>query len=144
MIRVLPALVAAFAATAQPIGPHPENPRYFLFQGKPTVLVTSGEHYGAVLNRDFDFIRYLDTLRADRLNLTPTFSGTYREVPGNFAIASNTLAPAPGAYLAPWLQQNGRFDLTRWDERYFERLRRFVSAAAERGIVVELVLFCPF
>ena len=144
MIRVLLLFVAASAATAQPIRPHPENPRYFLFQGKPTVLVTSGEHYGAVLNRDFDFVRYLDTLRADGLNLTRTFSGTYREVPGNFAITSNSLAPAAGAYLAPWLQQNGKFDLTRWDERYFERLRRFVAAAAERGIVVELVLFCPF
>jgi hypothetical protein len=49
--------VAAFGVTAQPIRPHPENPRYFLFQGKPTVLVTSGEHYGAVLNREFDFVR---------------------------------------------------------------------------------------
>lgn len=41
---------------------HPDNPRYFLFRGRPTVVVTSGEHYGAVLNLDFDFRRYLDTL----------------------------------------------------------------------------------
>src|SRR3954464_15535977 len=109
MIRAAVFLVAALAAApAEPIRPPPENPRFFLFQSKPTVLVTSGEHYGAVLNRDFDFVRYLDTLRADGLNLTRTFSGTYREVPGDFAIASNTLAPAPGAYLAPWLQQNGK------------------------------------
>ena len=40
---------------------HPENPHYFLFGGKPTVLITSGEHYGAVLNREFDYKRYLDT-----------------------------------------------------------------------------------
>lgn len=144
MLRAFLLVVEAVAATAQPIRPHPDNPRYFVFQGKPTVLVTSGEHYGAVLNRDFDFIRYLDTLKADGLNLTRTFSGAYREVPGNFAIASNTLAPAAGAYLAPWLQRDGKFDLNSWDARYFERLRRFVSAAAERGIVVELVLFCPF
>ena len=32
---------------------HPENPHYFLFRGKPTVLVASGEHYGAVLNQDW-------------------------------------------------------------------------------------------
>src|SRR3954462_783043 len=127
MIRVVLLLLTVLTATAQPVQPHPDNPRYFLFHGKPTVLVTSGEHYGAVLNRDFDFLRYLDTLRADRLNLTRIFSGTYREVPGDFAIASNNLAPAPGAYLAPWFQQNGKFDLTRWDDRYFERLRRFVS-----------------
>lgn len=144
MIRVILLSLGAIAAFAQPIRPHPENPRYLLFQGKPTVLVTSGEHYGAVLNRDFDFIRYLNTLRAAGLNLTRTFSGAYREVPGNFSIASNTLAPTPAAYLAPWPLQNGKFDLSQWDERYFERLRRFVAAAAERRIIVELVLFCPF
>jgi hypothetical protein len=43
------ALAAAAFASAQPISLHPENPDYFLFQGKPAVLVTSGEHYGAVL-----------------------------------------------------------------------------------------------
>ncbi len=29
-------------------------------------------------------------------NLTRTFSGTYREIPGSFKIPANTLAPAPG------------------------------------------------
>jgi hypothetical protein len=47
------------------------------FRGKPTALVTSGEHYGAVLNLDFDYAKYLDTLSADGLNLTRTFSGSY-------------------------------------------------------------------
>lgn len=143
MIRVLFALCSVLAVFGQPIRPHPENPRYFLYQGKPTVLVTSGEHYGAVLNREFDYVRYLDTLRADRLNLTRTFSGTYREVAGNFKIASNVLAPGPGKFLAPWAQVDGKFDLTQWDAEYFARLRSFVAAAGERGIVVELVLFCP-
>src|SRR5712692_11481361 len=73
---------------------HPQNPHYFLFRGKPTVLVTSGEHYGAVLNLDFDFVKYLDTLQADKLNLTRTFSGAYYEPAGAFNIRSNTLAPA--------------------------------------------------
>src|SRR4051794_8226962 len=137
------AMILASAAWSQPVGLHPESPRYFLFEGRPTVLITSGEHYGAVLNRDFDYVRYLDTLRADRLNLTRTFSGSYREVAGNFGIASNTLAPAPGKFLAPWPQSDGKFDLTKWDDEYFTRLKDFVAQAAKRGVVVELVLFCP-
>ncbi len=136
-------LLAALALSAQPLRLHPENPHYFLFAGKPTVLITSGEHYGAVLNKDFDYMRYLDTLRANRLNLTRTFSGSYRELPGNFKIASNTLAPAPGKFLAPWLQRDGKFDLTKWDDAYFSRLKDFVAYAARSGVVVELVLFCP-
>ena len=107
------------------------------------MLVTSGEHSGAVLNQEFDYARYLDTLRRDRLNLTRVFSGSYREVAGNFAISSNTLAPAPGKFLAPWRQIDGKFDLTKWDDAYFERLKDFLAYAGRSGVVVELVLFCP-
>ena len=39
----------------EPIKLHPENPHYFEFRGQPTVLVTAGEHYGAVMNLDFDY-----------------------------------------------------------------------------------------
>ncbi len=41
--------------TNPPLSLHPENPHYFLFRGKPTVLIGSTEHYGAVLNKDFDY-----------------------------------------------------------------------------------------
>ena len=42
-----------------PIRLHPENPKCFEFRGKPLVLVTATEHYGAVMNRPFRFERYL-------------------------------------------------------------------------------------
>jgi hypothetical protein len=145
-------VLAAPAASYPPLALHPENPRYFLFRGKPTVLVTSGEHYGAVLNLDFDYVRYLDALAADGLNHTRLFSGTYREVPSSFAITDNTLAPKPGRYVAPWARSTEpgdfdggmRFDLGRWDESYFRRLKDFVAEARKRGVVVEVNLFCPF
>ena len=77
------ALLGAFlvlpALAARPLALHPDNPHYFLLRGKPTVLITSGEHYGAVLNLDFDFAKYLDTLARDGLNLTRTFAGAYCE-----------------------------------------------------------------
>ena len=138
--------------SAQPIRLHPDNPHYFSYQGKPTVLITSGEHYGAVLNLDFDFITYLNTLQKDGLNLTRTFTGAYREAPGDFGIEHNTMAPETGRFVCPWprSEQAGyalggnTFDLSRWDEAYFNRLKEFVGAAEQRGIIVELALFCPF
>src|SRR6266550_2333208 len=125
---------------------HPRNPHCFLFRGKPTVLITSGEHYGAVLNLDFDYVKYLDTLAKDGLNLTRTFAGAYCEPPGAFNIASNTLAPSPNRFICPWARSdrpgyaNGgnKFDLTKWDEAYFKRLKAFVAMADKRGIVAEL------
>ena len=69
---------------SKPIALHPDNPHYFLFRGKPTALITSGEHYGAVLNLDFDYFRYLNELQARGFNLTRVSSGAYREVAGSF------------------------------------------------------------
>jgi len=137
---------------SSPLALHPDNPHYFLYHGKPTVLVTSAEHYGAVLNLDFDYEKYLDTLSRDRLNLTRTFVGSYVEPVGAFNIASNTLAPLPGRFICPWARSitpgyaNGgnKFDLEKWDDAYFKRLRDFVAYAEKRGVIVEVNLFCPF
>src|SRR5436189_5010414 len=80
---------------------HPRNPHYFLFRGKPTVLITSGEHYGAVLNLDFDYVKYLDTLAQDGLNNTRSFAGPYVEPLAALNIARNTSAPAAGRFICP-------------------------------------------
>ena len=136
----------------KPIGLHPENPHYFIYKNKPTILVTSGEHYGAVLNLDFDFVTYLDALSRDSLNLTRIFSGAYLEPKGAFKIERNTLAPARGRFISPWqrsetaghIDGGNKFDLTRWNEDYFTRLKDFMSEAEKRNVVVELAFFCPF
>lgn len=140
------------ASAPEPITLHPDNPHYFLFRGKPTVLITSAEHYGAVLNLDFDYRKYLDTLAEDGLNNTRTFSGAYVEPLGAFQIARNTLAPDKDRFITPWARSdtpgypNGgnKFDLTKWNADYFKRLKDFVAYAGRRGVVVEYTFFCPF
>jgi hypothetical protein len=140
------------AVAAEALARHPENPSCLVFRGRATVLVGSGEHYGAVLNPEFDQRKYLDTLAGDGLDLTRLFVGTYYEKPGDFGIRANTLAPAPGRALVPWARSaspgaadgGAKFDLARWDPAYFERLRSFVTEAGRRGIVVEVVLFSSY
>ncbi|MCP4613479.1 MAG: hypothetical protein GY845_32710 [Planctomycetes bacterium] len=140
------------AKRIKPIQLHPDNPHYFLWRGKPTVLITSGEHYGAVLNRAFNYKKYFKTLESYGFNLTRTFTGAYCEPIGAFKIQNNTLAPAKDKLICPWTRSktsgysNGgnKFDLTKWNSAYFKRLRNFVREAGKRGVVVELVLFCPF
>lgn len=130
---------------------HPDNPHYFLWRGEPTVIVTSGEHYGALLNLDFDYRRYLDTLHRDRLNGTRVFVGSYVEGDEAFNIAGNTLNPARGRFIAPWARSaepgyadgGNKFDLTRWNEAYFRRLRDLVTYAGQRDVIVEMNLFSP-
>lgn len=151
LVSAFALLATALPAAEKPIALAPQNPHYFVWRGKPTILVTSGEHYGAVLNLDFDYTAYLDTLAADGLNHTRLFAGTYREIPGSFNITDNTLAPAGPRFTCPWARSDrsgnfdggNRFDLTRWDPAYFGRLRQFMTVAREHGVVVELNLFCP-
>ena len=134
-----------------PIALHPNNPHYFIWRGEPTILITSGEHYGALLNLDFDYVKYFDELQSKGLNHTRTFSGAYRELPSSFGITDNPLAPKPNRYVCPWIRSDrpgyydggNKFDLTKWDPAYFERLRDFMLHAQKRGVVVEFTLFCP-
>ena len=37
-----------------------------------------------------------------------------------------------------------KFDLSKWDDEYFTRLKDFMGEAEKRKIIVELALFCPF
>jgi hypothetical protein len=139
------------AEAAEAIRLHPENGRYFLWRGKPAVLVTSAEHYGALLNLDFDYRKYLETLAAEGMNYTRVFSGAYVEPEGAFNITRNTLAPAPHRFISPWPRSdqtgyaNGgnKFDLDKWDPAYFARLKDLAGHAAKLGVVVEMTLFCP-
>lgn len=146
------AVLTTFTLSAQPLVLHPENPHYFVFRGKPSIIITSGEHYGAVLNLDFDYAKYLETLAADGLNNTRTFTGAYVEPQGAFNIARNTLAPGRDKFITPFARSstpgypNGgnKFDLSKWDEKYFSRLKDFLTEADKRGVIVEMNLFCPF
>ena len=131
VILLWAAVQAAGQPSSQvPLRLHPDNGHYLQFRGRPTVLITSGEHYGAVLNLDFDYLAYLDELRENGLNLTRTFSGTYREVAASFGITDNTLAPA--RYLAPWARSSvpgaadggNQFDLGKFDPAYLLRPSR--------------------
>lgn len=136
-----------------PIQLHTKNPHYFLFRGKAVALITSGEHYGAVLNGDFDNKKYLMTLAADGLNYTRIFGGIYVEVPGkSFGIQRNDLAPLPGRFISPWMRSEApgyagggnKFDLTRWNPEYFARYKQYLADASKLGIVVEISLFSSY
>jgi|TARA_R110000744_G_scaffold90708_1_gene176190 hypothetical protein len=126
---------------------HPENSNYLLYQGKPTILVTSGEHYGAVMNADFDYEKYLEALQNAQLNYTRIFIGPYSEMDDTtFGISNNTMNPKPKSWLTPWAKNpsSDKYDLSRWNDVFFERLKAFVSSARNKGIVVEITMFTSY
>jgi len=135
--------------SAQPVRLHPDNSHYFEYNGKPRVFITSAEHYGAVLNQDFDYKKYLKTLHEEGMDYTRIFTGVYVENAASFGIEKNTLAPLEDKVITPWARSsepgyiNGgnKFDLEKWNPRYFERLHDFVATAEKYDIIVEVTFF---
>jgi hypothetical protein len=138
----------AISLSAQPIKLHPENPHYYLFHGQPTILITSAEHYGGVVNKDFDYVAYFDGLKAYGLNYTRIYPGYLFEPMGKF-MKGNTLGAKPISLILPWARSQkpgyalggNLFDLDQWNPEYFARLKDFIVKAAARGIVVEICFY---
>src|SRR5215204_1930415 len=126
---------------------HPENPKLFEFRGKPLALITATEHYGAVINRPFDFAQYLADAAEKRITLTRLFT-LFRELQTPINPYS-TCKPETPDLITPFLRSGpGRaldselkFDLDQPNPEFYARLHHFLALAAEVGVVVELVLF---
>jgi len=135
------------ASSDRPITLHPENPKYFLFRGKPLVLIAASEHYGSVVNRRFDFLKYLEEAADKKQTVTRTFL-LYRELqaPRN---PYSPVKPDSPDFITPWPRtgpgkaMDGEliYDLDQWNPEYFDRLHAFISAASKLGIVIELTVF---
>ena len=125
----------------------PDNPKYLLFRGKPLTLVSASEHYGSVINRPFDYEKYLDDAVAHKITMTRTFL-LYREMQ-SARNPSSPCKPESPDYIAPFVRKGpGKamdgepvYDLDAWNPEYFERLHKFLDAASKRRIIVELTVF---
>jgi hypothetical protein len=131
----------------QPIRIHPDNPKTFLFRGEAFPLVTATEHYGAVMNRPFDYARYLDDAALHGMTLTRLFV-LFRELQTAINPYS-TCKPESPDYIAPFARtgpgkaRDGepQYDLDAPNPEFYQRLDEFVGLADAHGIVVEIVLF---
>jgi len=150
IVCVLFLCLGNYTVLAQPVSLSPVNPHYLEYKGNPILIVSSGEHYGSIINPAFDYIKYLNTMQKDSMNYTRLFTGSmYWELAGDFSISNNTLAPAQGTALAPWKRSdaagnaNGgnKFDLDQWNDAYFDRFKSVVEEAQKRNIIVEVTLF---
>ncbi len=126
---------------------HPSNPKVLEYRGVPRMLVCATEHYGAVINRPFRFERYLEAAAEGSQTLTRLFL-LFRELQSDRNPYS-TAKPESPDFVAPFvrtgpgaaLDGEPRYDLSRWNPEYFDRLHRFLTLARGLGIMVEVTLF---
>jgi hypothetical protein len=133
--------------SGEPFSIHPENSKYFIFRGKPRVLIAATEHYGSIINRRFDFARYLADAADKKQTVTRTFL-LYREQQTSRNPYSPLKAESPD-FVTPYprtgpgkaMDGEPKYDLDKWNPEYFDRLHRFLSLASDLGIVAELTVF---
>jgi hypothetical protein len=129
------------------LGRHGCNSKIFEYKGKPLVLLCGTEHYGAVMNRPFDFKKYVSECVDKKQNYTRLFL-LFREL----QCANNpysTCKPESPDYVAPYrrtgpgLACDGlpKYDLKQWDDEFFERLHAYLALCEQNDIIVEVTLF---
>ena len=131
---------------------HPDNPRYFAdTTGKPVYL--TGSHVWNNLQdmepgeepARFDWDTYLDFLQRLNHNFVRLWHWdlTILAAPQYGRAQPLIVTPHPWPRLGPGraLDAGPRFDLQRFDEAYFQRLRDRAKQARERGVYVSIMLF---
>jgi hypothetical protein len=149
------------AEAAGPLRAHPTNPLYFTdgtknADGSLKVVFLTGTHTWNNLvdmgrndpPEAFDFDAYLDFLTRHGHNFIRlwTWDSVSWDTRANGALGKefvHHVAPLPWARTGPGLarDERPRFDLTKFDPRYFERLRARAMAASRRGIYMSVMLF---
>ena len=136
-------------------GSIPKNPRYFA-DGSGRAIYLTGSHTWSNLQDQgpkdpptpFDYGRYLDFLRERNHNVIRLWAWEQaRWAPWSDGKGQNPsdwfISPNPYARTGPGKALDGKpkFDLEKWDDAYFDRLRSRVRQAGERGIYVSVMLF---
>jgi hypothetical protein len=151
----LPARAQERRGEMGPLRVHPQNPRYFA-DGSGRAVFLTGSHTWSNLQdqgpkdppKPFDYEAYLDFLRERDHNVIRLWAWEQaRWAPWSDGKGPNPsdwfISPNPYARTGPGMALDGKpkFDLEKWDDAYFDRLRTRVRRAGERGIYVSVMLF---
>ena len=143
-------LSAASTPATGPLRVNKENPRYFEDHKGKTVYLT-GSHTWASLQDigltnpppAFDFAAYLNFLQSHDHNFIRLWRWEFPKWMERAKQRPFYCVPQPWARSGPGLALDGQpqFDLDRFDEEYFRRLRTRTEAASRRDIYVSIMLF---
>lgn len=127
-LLLLIAIAPCLADNSLRIQPNPENPHYWLYQGKPVVLLGGTD--------DDNLFQWPDL--KPHLELLASCGGNY---------IRNTMSDRQdkGFELYPFKKlDNGKYDLDQWDEAYWQRFAHMLQWTEELGIIVQIEVFDRF
>ena len=116
------------------IQPHPANPYYWQYKGKP-VLLLGGSWQDNLFNHPIGLERHLDLLQS--------VGGNYVRNTMSHRNQGNVFAYIQRAGPGIPLEEDGKFDLDEFNEDYWLRLDDFLRMTHERDIIVQIEIFDP-
>jgi hypothetical protein len=159
LLSVLPLLVVSLLAgpASGPLRVHPDNPRYFADASGEAVLLTGSHTWNTIVDMSpsdppaaFDFPAFLDWaagyghnfIRLWTWELT-TWSTEGNSPSNRVRVQVHHVAPHPWLRTGPGTALDGKpkFDLTKLNPEYLERIRSRAKAAGQRGFYTSVMLF---
>ncbi len=142
-------LMTPIKAAAGPLRASQANPRYFETPAGDIVYLTGSHTWNTLQDwgarnppPPFSFNGYIDFLVAHGHNFTRLLA--WEQASGVPWSADQVwIAPLPYERTGPETALDGqpKFDLSKWNAAYFDRLRSRIRHAARRGVYVSVVLF---
>lgn len=136
---------------AGPLRPHERNPRYFTDDTRRAVYLTGSHTWATLHDRQleetpkFDYDEWLDFMVDHGHNFLRMWAWEHAAWM-QFMDRTVRYSPLCYARTGPGTAEDGlpKFDLEKFDESLFARLRERVERAGERGIYVSVMLFQGF
>ena len=118
-------LTSATVAPAKNIEIYSKNPAYWQYDGKPILLL------GGTVD---DNLFQIPALK-EHLNLLKSVGGNY---------VRNTMSSRDEGNVWPFRKVNGKYDLEKWNDEYWQRFENFLKLTEERDIIVQIEVWATF
>ncbi len=120
---------------ANRIQPYPDNPFYWQYKGEPVLLV-GGSYQDNLFNHPHNPGLKPDGTLESHLDLLVSVGGNY---------VRNTMSHRDSGNVFPFKRlENGRFDLTQWNDQYWRRFDDFLRMTEKRGIIVQIEIWATY
>jgi hypothetical protein len=128
------------------------NPRYFSDGSGKAIYLTGSHTWSNLMDRGtlhpprvpFDYSAYMKWMVAQNFNFMRLWTAELPDSANTDDIDENTVAlPWKWLRTGPGVANDGglKFDLTKFDQRYFDRMRARIITANQNGIYVSVMLF---
>ena len=122
---LLSVLASATAAPAKRIEIYSANPAYWQYAGEPILLLGGTKD---------DNLFQIPALK-EHLDLLKSVGGNY---------VRNTMSSRDQGNVWPFRKVNGKYDMDKWNNKYWKRFENFLRLTQERDIIVQIEVWATF